>query len=124
MSKIHEWQTIVKLAEDKDFLVRKVELIQDGIGIEGKFRLPPLAKLSMEDQVFIAVFIKTHGSIKEMERLYGVSYPTIKSRLIKLGEALTFVDIEKLTQERSVVDRVGDGEISVQEALLELDGKK
>ena len=48
----------------------------------------PLAQLPMEDQVFIGAFVRSHGSIKEMERLFGVSYPTIKGRLNRLSEAL------------------------------------
>ena len=42
----------------------------------------------MDDQVFIGAFVRSHGSIKEMERLFGVSYPTIKNRLNRLSQAL------------------------------------
>ena len=53
----------------------------------GRFELPPLAQLPFEEQVFVAAFVKSHGSIKEMERLFGVSYPTIKNRLNRISAA-------------------------------------
>jgi hypothetical protein len=88
--------------------------------VEGSFELPPLARLSIEDQVFVAAFVKSHGSIKEMERLFGVSYPTIKSRLNRLSATL---DSEWTVQagapavDRSVIlDRLERGEITAEQA--------
>lgn len=69
-------------------VVERVRLPDTGIVVEGSFELPPLGQLSLEDQVFVAAFVKSHGSIKEMERLFGVSYPTIKGRLNRLSSAL------------------------------------
>ena len=44
--------------------------------------------------MFVAAFVRAHGSIKEMERTFGVSYPTNKSRLKRIAEHLDFVDID------------------------------
>jgi len=52
-----------------------------GTGVEGSFRLPLLAGLSPDDQRFIVDFVKSSGSLKEMARLLGVSYPTVRNRL-------------------------------------------
>ena len=35
--------------------------------IDGSFEQPPLARLAAEDQVFVAGFVRCHGSIKQME---------------------------------------------------------
>ena len=57
-------------------------LLPDGdITIEGQFEPPVVARLSAEDQVFVMAFVQVHGSIKEMERIFGISYPTVKKRL-------------------------------------------
>lgn len=51
-----------------------------------------LAALDSEDLGFIRKFVLSSGSLKEMARLYGVTYPTVRLRLdrliqkIKLGE--------------------------------------
>jgi len=116
-----DWQTVTQMTQGKELLVKKVQLLENGVQIEGDFELPPLAKLAMEDQVFVAAFIKSHGSIKEMERLFGVSYPTVKARLSRIGQKLTFIDVDEVLPERSVIDKLTDGEISVKAALDELD---
>jgi hypothetical protein len=52
-----------------------------GTGVEGSFRLPLLAGLPPDDHRFILDFVKSSGSLKEMARLLGVSYPTVRNRL-------------------------------------------
>ncbi len=43
-----------------------------------------LAGLDDEDAAFIRRFILASGSLKEMARLYGVSYPTVRLRIDRL----------------------------------------
>lgn len=81
-----------------------------------------MAQLTMEDQVFAATFIKTHGSIKEMERLFGISYPTVKNRLNKIGRQLSFVDVDVTVAKPGLttLERLERGEITVEQAMEEL----
>ncbi|MCF7831989.1 MAG: DUF2089 domain-containing protein [Candidatus Marinimicrobia bacterium] len=126
---IHEWQALIKMTGGKPVKVTKVEIPETGISIEGEFKLPALAQLSAEDQLFAAVFLKTHGSIKQMEKFFGISYPTVKNRLNKIGGHLDMVNIdvvieepEKDKEERmDILDRLGNGEISLDEALKGLE---
>lgn len=52
--------------------------------VEGSFALPVLSQLSEEDQAFAIRFIKSGGSLKDMARQYGVSYPTVRNWLDEL----------------------------------------
>jgi len=52
-----------------------------GTEVEGCYALPGLASLKAEDQRFIVQFVESSGSLKEMARLLGVSYPTVRNRL-------------------------------------------
>jgi hypothetical protein len=52
-----------------------------GTEVEGQFELPPLAQLSAGDQAFLLQFIKASASLKDMARILGVSYPTVRNRL-------------------------------------------
>ena len=86
--------------------------------------MPPLAQLPAEDQVFVAAFVRCHGSIKQMEKYFGVSYPTIKNRLNKIGSQLSFVEIEQGSDadapaptRSDVLDRLSRGELTVAQAL-------
>lgn len=46
----------------------------------------PLARLPREDLDLIVEFVLVSGSLKELARAYGVSYPTIRTRLDRLIE--------------------------------------
>lgn len=116
-----DWQELTRLTGGRAFLVERVRLA-GGVAIEGEFELPQLAQLTVEDQVFVTAFVRCHGSIKEMERIFGVSYPTIKSRLNRIGQRLDFVDTDPAPSSATVIDRLQRGEIDVAEALRELGG--
>lgn len=49
--------------------------------VNGEYPLPPLMRMSQDDQDFVLQFIKTSGSLKEMASLLKVSYPTVRNRL-------------------------------------------
>jgi len=125
-----DWKQLTEFTAGAPFVVERVRLRDSGIAIEGSFELPLLAQLPVEDQLFIVAFVRSHGSIKEMERLFGVSYPTIKSRLNRLAEQLgPAVAVEDVTasaqdasddERRAVLDKLERGEINVQDALKEL----
>ena len=121
-----DWQALTKLTGGEEVVVERVRVAESGIAIEGEFELPNLARLSAEDQVFIAAFVRSHGSIKEMEKLFGVSYPTIKNRLNRIREQLPFVDVEPPTEPASPKDllaRLERGELSAQEVIAQLRSK-
>ncbi|HOZ45066.1 MAG TPA: DUF2089 family protein [Candidatus Hydrogenedentes bacterium] len=56
--------------------------------VEGDFALPVLARLSPEEQEFLVRFAECSGSLKDMARRYGVSYPTVRNRLDALIDRL------------------------------------
>ncbi|TDC73082.1 DUF2089 domain-containing protein [Streptomyces hainanensis] len=116
-----DWQELTDLTQGRPFVVERVRLAESGVAIEGEFEPPQLARLGVEDQVFVAAFVRAHGSIKEMERIFGVSYPTVKSRLNRIAEHLDFVDTDPAPSGADVIDRLRRGEISAQEALTELE---
>jgi len=115
-----EWQALTKLAGQSPFTVERVRLSDTNTAIEGQFELPPLARLAAEDQVFVAAFVRCHGSIKEVERMFGVSYPTIKNRLNRIGAALEFVEVNPEPSGGEVLEALDRGEITVEEALRRL----
>ena len=114
------WQDLLKLTGSKELIIERVRLPQAEMAIEGEFSLPPLACLDLEDQVFVTAFVRCHGSIKQMEKYFGVSYPTIKNRLNRISNQLEFVEITALPQPTDVLDRLQKGEITVDQAVTEL----
>ena len=112
-----DWYDLTKMTQGSSLLVERVRLVEQDIVLEGSFEVPPLANLPAEDQVFVAAFIQSHGSIRQMEQLFGVSYPTIKNRLNRISEQLRFVDYSPPQSRDDVLSRLDDGEISVAQAL-------
>jgi len=115
-----DWQELTRLTQGKPVVVERVRLVNSGIAIEGSFELPYLARLSTEDQVFIAAFIECHGSIKEMERLFGISYPTVKNRLDKVAGQLEFAEVLPLQTKDETLEELERGEITAEEAIRRL----
>jgi hypothetical protein len=101
-----------------------VTLKQSGISIEGEFDLPPMAKLGYDDPIFVAEFIRNHGSIKQMEAAFGVSYPTIKARLNRIASLLNLIQIEPVIDKKQVLSMLEKGEISAKEAIERLKGSE
>jgi hypothetical protein len=116
-----DWQELTRLTNGAAIVVERVRLAGKDIAIEGAFELPELARLAAEDQVFVAAFVRGHGSIKEMEQVFGVSYPTIKARLNRIAASLSFVETDPAPPSRDVLDRLKAGEIDVQAAIRELE---
>jgi hypothetical protein len=116
-----DWSELAALSQGRPMVIERVRLTDKDIAIEGPFELPELARLSAEDQVFVAAFVRSHGSIKEMEQVFGVSYPTIKARLNRISERLTFVEVDVGPPTSEVLERLSRGEIDADAAIRELE---
>lgn len=117
---IRDWQELTKLTQGKPLTVKEVHSPELGITIRGDFELPRLAELSLDDQVFVQAFLRSQGSIKEMEQVFGVSYPTIKGRLARINEKLGFVDTNPPESRQQILEKLEKGEITAAEAVERL----
>ena len=115
-----EWHELTKMTQGKPITVERIRLAGSDIAIEGGFALPPLASLSAEDQVFVMAFVRCHGSIKDMEEMFGISYPTVKNRINRIAGQLELVEIVKATPQEDVIDQLERGDISAEEAITRL----
>ena len=95
------------------------------IRLDAKIELSPLACLDANNQSFVVEFLKHHGSIKRMEQVFGVSYPTVKNRLTQISQQLTdgstskSDDVSRVDSDR-VMSELQSGTITVQEAIEQL----
>jgi hypothetical protein len=121
---IKEWTELTKLTGGASIVIERVKLADSGIAIEGEFALPRLAQLESDDQVFVMAFVSAHGSIKDMERMFGISYPTVKNRLDKLAGKLKMVEFSPPPvvepEKEDVLGMLERGEITAEEAIKRL----
>jgi hypothetical protein len=121
-----DWQALTRLTGGRPFEIERVRLMDDDVAIEGQFEMPPLARLSSDDQTFVAAFVRCHGSIKQMEKFFGVSYPTIKNRLNRIGALLPFAEIAPdpapagPPASSDLLSRLERGEMTVNDVLSQL----
>jgi len=90
--------------------------------IKGAFELNELTTLSEDNLAFLKVFIAARGSIKEVERALGISYPTVRARLDGLVRAMGLsAATENLGRRKAeIIERLERGEIDAQAALKQL----
>jgi hypothetical protein len=119
----NEWHELTDLTGEKPFVITSVRMESSGVSIHGDFEVPPLARLTYEDQVFVSAFVRSHGSIKDMEKAFGISYPTVKNRLNRIAGQLGMVvtlEAVSATGGDSTLDLLERGEITAAEAAERL----
>jgi hypothetical protein len=78
------------------------------VSVETAFPDGPLARLPVEHQRFIKIFVLAGGSLKEIASQAGVSYPTVRSRLEKVIEQL---EAELDDQQNESKNKRGSGKV-------------
>ena len=117
----NDWQELTRLTQGEEIRVDRVKMTRTGIALEGDFELPPLAQITSEDQVFVMAFIKANGSIKEMEKVFGISYPTVKKRLKRIADRLTLTEPAPPPSDKSeILEQLSSGEITADEAIRKM----
>lgn len=88
--------------------------------LNGHFHGCDFCKLSESEAHFVLTFLKCRGSIKDVEKELGISYPTVRSRLDKiithlgLRASASEDEIKQLRQQ--IFDKLESGEINAKEA--------
>lgn len=98
--------------------MRITQMTCDGcrVALSAAFPMSRLAGLPVEHQRFIEMFVLSSGNLKEIAEQVGVSYPTVRSRLDKVIEAIRG-EIAKTQRVRgSLLDAVEPGKTNAEEA--------
>ena len=99
-------------------LVTRLEFPNAGITVEGRFRLNEFALLPAQELEFLRLYIKVRGNLKEVERVMGLSYPTIRSRFESVLKALGYeAELDASDVRDDAIAALERGEISPDEAL-------
>jgi len=79
--------------------------------------LPPLARLTAEEQVFVETFVRVRGSVRRMERLLGIDDPMVNDRLKAIAAKLDH-GLAGRHPSSEIVEALKRGEIGIQPNLI------
>ena len=92
--------------------------------IEGRFTAGPFSQLTAEQLEFVEIFVRCEGKISRMETEIGLSYPTIRNRLLQVIRALGYepggaegVAGLSLEERQRILEDLDKGLISAEEAM-------
>ncbi len=101
--------------------VTRLECPTSGVVIEGRFQPNEFALLPEEHLEFMRIFVKVRGNLKEVERILGLSYPTVRQRFENLLKVLSYEPLDDYSDDRSeVIEELEQGEITPEEAVKRL----
>lgn len=83
--------------------------------IEGEFKVDKFSTLSQEEKDFIEIFVMKRGSIKEIEKELGISYPTVRNKLDHVIAALGH-QVDKYDSNMEILNLLNEGQITSEEA--------
>ncbi|MDA0790739.1 MAG: DUF2089 family protein [Proteobacteria bacterium] len=89
-----------------------------GVRIEAPLALNEFASLSADHLHFLRIFIMFEGRITDIESALGISYPTVKTRIAALKDALELSGQDKEID--AVITQLEAGEINPDEAIRRL----
>lgn len=96
--------------------------------IEGHFDVGRFGRLSTEQLAFIETFIRCEGKLSRMEPELGMSYPTLRARLLDIIRTMGFPigpETSQISDEERhrILDDLASGKISSEEAMVLLEGE-
>lgn len=89
--------------------------------LEGHFEFPELLRLDRDDLSFVLAFVRASGSLKEMGKQLGQSYPTVRNRLNDIIARLDEVERDVDAARREILDQIAAGSLSVKEGAKRLE---
>ncbi|MGI8926914.1 MAG: DUF2089 domain-containing protein [Tepidiformaceae bacterium] len=108
---------------DSPMHVRRLECPSCGVGVDGRFDIGLLARLSGEQLAFVETFLRARGKIKDVEEDLSISYPTVVARLNDVLVSLGFEagdDAREGERRQRVLDDLAAGRITAAQAAEEL----
>ena len=95
--------------------------------LEGQFGLGRFNQLSAEQLHFVETFVRCEGQLNKVQEELGMSYPTVRSRLLDVIRALGYEVRDEPgispDQRRKILDDLAQGSISSDEAVRLLQGE-
>ncbi len=108
---------------DELMVISELKCPKCDLRIKKDFEACQFCQLPEDDFEFLKIFLRNQGRITDMEKLLGVSYPTIKTKIDGLLKNLNLSPLS-LDQEHDPLEALAQGKISVEETVAILKQRK
>ncbi len=94
--------------------------------VRGQFIPGKLSALSEEQLTFVQIFLRARGNLSEVEKVLGISYPTIRNKLDEIVKVLDRAEAAPVSApplealRRAILEQVASGAIPATEGLERL----
>ncbi len=119
-------------------IVTECECTNCQLEMRGEFQLGRFATLSEDQLTFVQVFLRARGNLTEVEKVLGVSYPTIRNKLDEINTTLDRTETSPTATpgkrenpadsptssideaRRTILQQVSTGELSATDAIQKI----
>ncbi len=105
-------------------VITEIRCVNCHLKMQGEFTPGLFSSLSADQQSFVRAFLRVRGNLSEMEKVLGVSYPTIRNKLEEINQALENAEQNPTPPSGSartaILHKVASGELDAAQALEQL----
>ena len=110
-----------------ELIVTRLACRNCGTVLEGRFSMERIFQLTPEQLHFVEIFLRSEGKLNRVQEELGLSYPTVRSRLEEVIQALGYEVAGKdegvdEDQRQEILQKLAAKEITSKEALELLQG--
>jgi hypothetical protein len=112
-----------------ELAVTRLRCASCGTTLEGEFSVGRFARLNRDQMALLESFLRSRGTLRDIERDLGISYPTVRARVEALVRSLGFgprsdedpapeedVQVDKPASRETILERLARREISAEDA--------
>ena len=105
-------------------VITEIQCSNCHLKMQGEFKPGLFSSLSDDQLTFVRAFLRVRGNLSEMEKVLGVSYPTIRNKLDEINQALDRAEekpnIVQDNPRTAILNQLAAGEIDAAQALEQL----
>ena len=107
-------------------VITEIQCSNCHLKMQGEFKPGLFSTLSDDQLTFVRAFLRVRGNLSEMEKVLGVSYPTIRNKLEEINQALEraeqtpVISLPSNNERSAILAKVAAGELDAAQALEQL----
>ena len=104
-------------------VITEIQCSNCHLKMQGEFKPGLFSTLSDDQLTFVRAFLRVRGNLSEMEKVLGVSYPTIRNKLEEINQTLEraeqtpVIALPSNNERSAILNKVAAGELDAAQAL-------